>query len=557
MIYTTKLTQICSVNANDFCKAIAIASQVATTDSHPLLQYLLIDVAAIQMVITALHLSSWSQTFICKIGLSANHQPLQFMVLSESLRKLCIRWRQWDSVELEVCTTEDSLGHDCLVLKGLTPDSNKFEFILMGPPPTVGGVSSFPDPDIILTEQASAEVDAAAFMLALQKVAIAMSTDKTRGCLCGVKLESDSTQLQLTATDGHAAAYTKITNNGTSNFVGIVDSSTVKILCQILAREAGGVQIKVGRTSYAQDFISFEAGKYFLCSKVIEAKLFPTVSKLLVSAMQSPSKLVGRCQNLLASVERMLAVSDKNQIVFLLSDNGDVGAYARHGDVVCGEAIEMTASGDEILFAVNGVKLQKALKALSDTEGEIEVYLNQKIGLIRAGECCQLVAAVEVRGNLEFPSPATLKPVPVADLESVVEELNSPEPELELEVQTVEVEVAEPVDEPLQEVAPFFARYQELKRRYSEHILLAHAGDFYEAYYEDAHQLAAALDFVLTSKPAGATRAPMCGLPDFSLEKQVNYLTTLGYSVAIADYPEQFHDNNPQIEVVRVIEVEF
>src|SRR5213594_2710605 len=52
-------------------------------------------------------------------------------------------------------------------------------------------------------------------------------------------------------------------------------------------------------------------------------------------------------------------------------------------------------------------------------------------------------------------------------------------------------------------------QYQELKRRYPDHLLFFRLGDFYESFFEDAELAARLLQITLTSRQG----APMAGIP--------------------------------------------
>ena len=88
-------------------------------------------------------------------------------------------------------------------------------------------------------------------------------------------------------------------------------------------------------------------------------------------------------------------------------------------------------------------------------------------------------------------------------------------------------------------VTPSMAQYFETKKAHPDCLLFFQMGDFYEMFFEDAVQAAAALDIALTKR--GKHRGediPMCGVPAHSA---TNYLLTLirkGFRVAVCDQVE-------------------
>ncbi|MEM7546370.1 MAG: DNA mismatch repair protein MutS [Pseudomonadota bacterium] len=83
------------------------------------------------------------------------------------------------------------------------------------------------------------------------------------------------------------------------------------------------------------------------------------------------------------------------------------------------------------------------------------------------------------------------------------------------------------------------AQYLEIKARYPDALLFYRMGDFYELFFDDAHQAAAALDIALTKrgKHAGADIA-MCGVPFHSAEGYLLTLIRKGFRVAVCEQLE-------------------
>lgn len=83
-------------------------------------------------------------------------------------------------------------------------------------------------------------------------------------------------------------------------------------------------------------------------------------------------------------------------------------------------------------------------------------------------------------------------------------------------------------------LTPMMAQYKKLKEEAIDALLLFRMGDFYEAFYEDAKQLAECCSLTLTQR-AGV---PMSGIPWHSAENYIDRLTLAGYRIAIAEQIE-------------------
>ncbi|GAB5468853.1 MAG: DNA mismatch repair protein MutS [Rhodospirillales bacterium] len=85
---------------------------------------------------------------------------------------------------------------------------------------------------------------------------------------------------------------------------------------------------------------------------------------------------------------------------------------------------------------------------------------------------------------------------------------------------------------------PFMAQYLALKADYEDALLFFRMGDFYELFFEDAKQAAAALDIVLTRREQRDESIPMCGVPAHAHESYLARLVRQGFKVAICEQLE-------------------
>lgn len=86
---------------------------------------------------------------------------------------------------------------------------------------------------------------------------------------------------------------------------------------------------------------------------------------------------------------------------------------------------------------------------------------------------------------------------------------------------------------------PMMAQYLEIKQAHPDDLLFYRMGDFYEMFFGDAEQAAAALDITLTKrgKHQGAD-IPMCGVPVHAAESYLSRLIRRGIRVAVCEQTE-------------------
>jgi len=83
------------------------------------------------------------------------------------------------------------------------------------------------------------------------------------------------------------------------------------------------------------------------------------------------------------------------------------------------------------------------------------------------------------------------------------------------------------------------AQYLSIKDGYPDALLFYRMGDFYELFFDDAKQAAAALDIALTKRGQHAGEdIPMCGVPVHSHESYLSKLIRKGFKVAVCEQLE-------------------
>jgi DNA mismatch repair protein MutS len=83
-------------------------------------------------------------------------------------------------------------------------------------------------------------------------------------------------------------------------------------------------------------------------------------------------------------------------------------------------------------------------------------------------------------------------------------------------------------------LSPMMMQWHACKQAAPDAILFFRLGDFYEAFYEDAHLLSKELDLTLTKRQD----IPMSGVPHHTSDFYIDKLVAKGYRVAIAEQME-------------------
>jgi DNA mismatch repair protein MutS len=88
-------------------------------------------------------------------------------------------------------------------------------------------------------------------------------------------------------------------------------------------------------------------------------------------------------------------------------------------------------------------------------------------------------------------------------------------------------------------ITPMMSQYLSIKEDHPDGLLFYRMGDFYELFFEDAVNAAAALDIALTKRGKHlGTDIPMCGVPVHSHETYLNRLIQKGHKVCVCEQTE-------------------
>ncbi len=100
-------------------------------------------------------------------------------------------------------------------------------------------------------------------------------------------------------------------------------------------------------------------------------------------------------------------------------------------------------------------------------------------------------------------------------------------------------------------LSPMMVQWYACKKMAPDAVLFFRMGDFYEAFYEDAHLLAKELDLTLTKRQD----IPMSGVPFHTSEGYIDKLVAKGFRVAVAEQMEDPKQTKGLVkrEIVRVV----
>ena len=100
-------------------------------------------------------------------------------------------------------------------------------------------------------------------------------------------------------------------------------------------------------------------------------------------------------------------------------------------------------------------------------------------------------------------------------------------------------EIAVPAAAEAAAPTPMMAQFLEIKRAHPDALLFYRMGDFYEMFFDDAEQAAAALDITLTKRGKYLGEdIPMCGVPVHAAETYLSRLIRKGIRVAVCEQTE-------------------
>ncbi len=96
-----------------------------------------------------------------------------------------------------------------------------------------------------------------------------------------------------------------------------------------------------------------------------------------------------------------------------------------------------------------------------------------------------------------------------------------------------------PVKASAPQPTPMIAQFLDIKAAHQDYLLFYRMGDFYELFFEDALEAAAALDITLTHRGQHMGKnIPMCGVPIHAAEPYLERLIRKGYKVAVCEQTE-------------------
>lgn len=216
----------------------------------------------------------------------------------------------------------------------------------------------------------------------IQRTSFAITADDSRYFLNGAKLEIDSKQVRMIATDGHRLAFIGVAREDASGKVSsvIVPKKTLLELVKMLSEADEDVEFSEG-----ENHLFFRLGERLLVSKRVDDQ-FPAYEKVIPSG--NDKIVVCSREEILGAIRRVcLLANERSRAVRLSIEPGKVEVSSQNPEL--GEAreeVEVEYSGESLQIGFNGQYLVDFLSAAGSGKIRLELKNDSSQGLLRPAE---------------------------------------------------------------------------------------------------------------------------------------------------------------------------
>ncbi|MDR2347766.1 MAG: DNA polymerase III subunit beta [Bifidobacteriaceae bacterium] len=216
-------------------------------------------------------------------------------------------------------------------------------------------------------------VEAGQFAHAVAQVAVAATRDETLPLLTGVRIEIESDNLTLLATDRYRLAIRELAWSPAAPDISRVALVRAKTLSDV-ARSFGSterVEVSISAPGIG-DIIGFASAGRETTSLLIDGD-YPQVRKLLPDSFESTATVA--VSQLIEAVRRVSLVAERNTPVQIAFGQGEAVLNAGTGDdAQASEAIEAALDGEDTTVAFNPHFLLEGLSAMDAPE--VRLFMN-------------------------------------------------------------------------------------------------------------------------------------------------------------------------------------
>ena len=222
------------------------------------------------------------------------------------------------------------------------------------------------------------DVDAAAFLETVSRVARAASRDESRPVLTGVLVRFEGGKLIMAATDSYRMSVkeTELAREAAAELEAIVPARALTELARI-AQDSGELQIGV-----QENHVVFGAGEVWLTTRRIDGQ-FPNYKQLLPETFEHEVALPR--EEFLEVVRRASVMAQRNSPLRLRFAEGEVTVSAQTQDVgEAKESLPVPFSGELLEIGFNPDFLRDGLESVESDEVALRLISPLRPGLIHS-----------------------------------------------------------------------------------------------------------------------------------------------------------------------------